>query len=103
MEDCLLQRLAVYFLEPSIFWILFQLRDFIGLQIPRDCLLRLLVRLDLLFKEIVIYEANCTKVLLKQLSLGSIWIYPKLICFVHLHIIIYEICGGKSDVFVKFF
>ena len=37
----------------------------------------------------IIYEANGTKMALQNLLLGLIWIKPKFICSIHLHIFIY--------------
>lgn len=74
MDDSLLKRLTIHFLEPSILFLLLQLRYFIGLNIPGNCFLGFLVYLYFLFKKIVVDESNRTKVFLKQLLLGLVWI-----------------------------
>lgn len=72
MDDGLLQRLTIDFPKPSILFLLLQLRDFVGLDIPWNCLLGLLVCFYLLLQEVVVDESNSTKVLLKQLFLSGV-------------------------------
>lgn len=72
MDDGLLQRLTIDFPKPSILFLLLQLRDFVGLYIPWNCLLGLLVCFYLLLQEVVVDESNSTKVLLKQLFLSGV-------------------------------
>lgn len=89
MDYSLLKSLAIHFLKPCIFFLLFHFRKLIGKLIPGNCLLSLFVNFYLLFEEMVIDESNSTKMALQNLLLELIWIKPKFICSVHLHIFIY--------------